>query len=137
MILKEEIIPTGDADPRMDFRIALQNFDLAAYLRLAAATLAGRLMRRQYVSSDGEQGCLLHFLCGARTRDEMVAAPYLSPEIFAACRRTIRWWDMKLLDEQTVTEELAAAIQQRMEANQAEDATLSGVLQRLTTVAVS
>src|SRR5438309_1686110 len=73
-----------------DLRIVANDCPLPNVIRTLKAAEDGRLARGFFAL--GHRGCLLYFLAGVRSKDELLAHPFDDAAGFAA-RRVVRFWD--------------------------------------------
>lgn len=112
----DRMLCADDADPREDLRTTLDRTGLDQLLLLQQKFRDGRVVERCYCQPGGDgqtEGCLLYWLMGITSNNDLLARRFPSEEIFMAVVRTIRFWDYGRLTRQTVTETLQAAIDER------------------------
>lgn len=110
------------ADPIADLRQVINDAPLTQVERLLGAAEGGKLARGFY--NLGDRGCLLYFLTGVRSKDELLAYAYDEATGMAA-RRLVRLWDYGRLSLPQVIDTLRAHIEARRDANRLEEETLA------------
>ncbi|MCI0456451.1 MAG: hypothetical protein L0Z62_05665 [Gemmataceae bacterium] len=103
------------SDPRLDLTAVLAAVPLTSLSRLKRAHAEGRLIRGQY--RVGALGCLLHFLTGVTSKEELLAHDFGRPDLLLAARRLVRHHDSGEIPDGLLRWALAAAIRHREKEN--------------------
>jgi hypothetical protein len=101
---------------------------LADVTRLKDAADQGKLIRHAYNIAD--RGCLLFFLTGIRSKDELLAFDF-THDVGLAARRLVRAWDYGKMDDKTISCVLAEHITTRAQVNEMEEQTIKRVQEKL------
>ena len=116
------------SNPAADLLVVANDRPLADVVRLKDASDQGKLIRHAYSIAD--RGCLLFFLTGIRSKDELLAYDF-NQEVGLAARRLVRAWDYGRMDEATISCMLGEHIVSRAEANEAEERAIQRVQEKL------
>jgi hypothetical protein len=116
------------SNPVADLLAVANDRSLADVTNLRDAASQGRLIRHAYSMAD--RGCLLFFLTGVRSKEELLAFEFEQNTGLAA-RRLVRAWDYGKMDDQTVATVLSDHIAARTQANELEEATIRRVEEKL------
>ncbi|HEV3143628.1 MAG TPA: hypothetical protein VGZ47_07040 [Gemmataceae bacterium] len=116
------------SNPMADLLVVANDQPLADVIRLKDAADQGKLIRHAYSIAD--RGCLLFFLTGIRSKDELLAYNF-GQEVGLSARRLVRAWDYGRMDEATVSCVLADHIAARARANEAEERVIQRVQEKL------
>ncbi|HLW65147.1 MAG TPA: hypothetical protein VKS79_07510 [Gemmataceae bacterium] len=122
-----ELGMTG-SNPVADLMVVANDRPLADVMRLKDAADQGKLIRHAYSIAD--RGCLLFFLTGIRSKDELLAYDF-NQEVGLAARRLVRAWDYGRMDEATVSCMLSEHITGRAQANEAEERAIQRAQEKL------
>jgi hypothetical protein len=120
------------SNPVADLVVVANDRPLADVVRLKEAADQGKLIRHAYSIAD--RGCLLFFLTGIRSKDELLAYSF-SQDVGLAARRLVRAWDYGRMDEGAVSCMLGEHIAARAQANEAEERAIQRVQEKLLTPA--
>ena len=116
------------SNPVADLLVVANDQPLADVLRLKNAADQGKLIRHAYSIAD--RGCLLYFLTGIHSKDELLAYDFRQ-DVGLAARRLVRAWDYGRMDETTVSCVLASHIAARAQANELEERAIQRVQEKL------
>jgi hypothetical protein len=116
------------SNPGADLLVVANDRPLADVVRLKDAADQGKLIRHAYSIAD--RGCLLFFLTGIRSKDELLGYDF-NQEVGLAARRLVRAWDYGRMDEATISCMLGEHIIARSQANEAEERAVQRVNEKL------
>jgi len=116
------------SNPVADLVAVANDRPLGDVSRLKDAADQGKLIRHAYSIAD--RGCLLFFLTGIRSKDELLAYEF-SQDVGLAARRLVRAWDYGKMDDKTISNVLADHICARAQANEMEEQTIQRVHEKM------
>src|SRR5438876_6494824 len=103
-----------NADPVENLTLVLETLQLPALIRTKEAADSGRFIRGAYHDGEG-RGCVMHFLLGVTSKDELLRYDFGSEQTWWAARRVVRWFDYGILSFERVSQVLGEQIARRRE----------------------
>ena len=117
--LTDEQLGMVNADPVENLTLVLETLQLPALIRTKEAVDSGRFIRGAYSDTEG-RGCVMHFLLGVTSKDELLRYAFRSEQVWWAARRVVRWFDYGTLSFEQVSQTLGEQIAKRRAARLAE-----------------